>query len=220
MSLTRFNRLRHLFRQHELLHNDVRAIVSLPLAAMAALWMALPAQASPRTSPIPYGPHTPVVSDAELKQVRGGVRINGVDFDFGAVVRVYVNGPLVAETTLTLNQDGSMSRQTTISDPSIATQLDGTVSQMANGGLNIALKNGSAGFVVSDGHGVSLAINQIDGGSTHAFLINTATGRQITQTVDAHLVINNFSQLHAAMMSDIANARAAAAAIPNTFLPK
>ncbi|HVJ41716.1 MAG TPA: hypothetical protein VM639_09470 [Dongiaceae bacterium] len=157
-----------------------------------------------------------VVSTTELKKIRGGINIAGVDFDFGAVVRVYVNGPMVAETVLNLNPDGSMSRQTTIADPTIASQIDG-MSQITNGNLNVALKNGATGFLISDQNGVSLAINQIDGGNTHAFLINGATGRQITQTVDAHLTINNFSQLHAGMMAEIANARAATAGIPSAI---
>jgi hypothetical protein len=160
-----------------------------------------------------------IVGSAELKKIRGGVNIAGVDFDFGAVVRVYVNGPMVAETVLNLNPDGSMSRQTTITDPTIASQI-GNVAQVSDGALSVALKNGQTGFVINDANGVSLALNQIDGGSTHATLINTAPGRQITQTVDAHLVINNFSQMNAAMMADIATARAAAAGIPNSIFSR
>jgi len=167
----------------------------------------------------PFGADSAIVGNAELRKIRGGVNIAGVDFDFGAVVRVYVNGPMVAETVLSLNPDGSMNRQTTISDPTIASQI-GNVAQISNGALNVALKNGQAGFIISDANGVSLALNQIDGGSTHATLINTAPGRQITQTVDAHLVINNFTQLNSAMMADIASARAAAAGIPNSIFSR
>ncbi|HVI89139.1 MAG TPA: hypothetical protein VM659_12595 [Dongiaceae bacterium] len=166
----------------------------------------------------PFG-DSAIVGNAELKKIRGGVNIAGVDFDFGAVVRVYVNGPMVAETVLNLNPDGSMSRQTTISDPSIASQI-GNVAQVSNGALSVAVKNGMTGFIINDANGVSLALNQIDGGNTHAFLVNTATGRQITQTVDAHLTINNFTQLNASMLADIANARAAAAGIPNSVFSR
>jgi hypothetical protein len=167
----------------------------------------------------PFGPDSAIVGNTELKKIRGGVNIAGVDFDFGAVVSVYVNGPMVAQTVLTLNPDGSMSRQTTINDPSVASDI-GNVAQISNGALNVALKNGQTGFVINDANGVSLALNQIDGGSTHATLINTAAGRQITQTVDAHLVINNFTQLNSAMMADIASARAAAAGVPNSIFSR
>lgn len=184
-------------------------------AALALGGLAAPTLATAMEVANPFG-DAPLVGNAELRKIRGGVNIAGVDFDFGAVVRVYVNGPMVAETVLSLNQDGTMSRQTTIADPTIASQI-GNVAQITDGNLSVALKNGATGFLINDANGVSLAINQIDGGSTHAFLINTATGRQITQTVDAHLTINNFTQLNAAMLGEIANARAAAAGIPNSI---
>lgn len=194
------------------------AAFSLAALALGGFWScASTATANAVEVANPFGADAAVVSGNELRKIRGGINIAGVDFDFGAVVRVYVNGPMVAQTVLTLNPDGSMSRQTTISDPTVASQIDGTINQMNAGKLSVPLKNGVTGFVISDANGVSLALNQIDGGSTHAFLINDANGRQITQTVDAHLVINNFTQLHSAMMNELANARAAAAGIPNTI---
>lgn len=160
-----------------------------------------------------YGTDLVVLSNAELRKLRGGVRVAGVDFDFGAIVHLNVNGALVAETTFSMNQDGSLSHATTIHDSNIASEFNGDPAQLAGSNIQINGANGGMGIVIKDGSGISVTMNKITAGEMNALLANGAPDRVITQTVEGTLTINNFSQLNSGMMADIATARAMAAAI-------
>jgi hypothetical protein len=160
-----------------------------------------------------YGKDITALSNDELRKLRGGVRVAGVDFDFGAVVHLNVNGTLVAETTFSMNQDGSLRHTTTIHDPSIASEFTGDPAQLAGTNIQLNGTNGGMGIVIKDGSGVSVTMNKITAGEMNALLANGAPDRVISQTVDGTLTINNFSQLNNNMMTDIATARAMAAAI-------
>jgi len=200
------------------------------LAAMAAL----PAQANMAGQPGNFTPgnftpgsfaadsfaNDPVrLSDAELRNLRGGMIINGVDFDFGATVRVFVDGPLVAETALTLNPDGSIARNTTIHDT--ASTAPFTSSSQLNGSkLRFGNLPNSDGFVISGPNGLSLAINSIKAGDIMGLLANDATGRNITQTIEVNVTINNFTQINSNLQNSIAMGRAISAAIPNAMLSR
>lgn len=157
------------------------------------------------------------LSDAELRGLRGGMMINGVDFDFGATVRVFVDGPLVAETALTLNSDGTIARNTTIHDPATVAEFTDP-SQLNGSGLHFGNLNGENGFVISGPNGVSLALNNIKPGDILGLLANDAAGRDIRQTIDVNLTINNFTQISSNLQGSIAMGRAMSAAIPNPIL--
>ncbi|TXH36445.1 MAG: hypothetical protein E6Q98_11295 [Rhodospirillaceae bacterium] len=160
-----------------------------------------------------YGKDLTALSNDELRRLRGGVRVAGVDFDFGAIVHLNVNGALVAETTFSMNQDGSLSHTTTIHDSSIASEFTGDPTQLAGTNIQLNGSNGGMGIVIKDGSGVSVTMNKITAGEMNALLANGAPDRVISQTVEGTLTINNFSQLNNNMMTDIATARAMAAAI-------
>jgi hypothetical protein len=184
--------------------------------AVAVATASAPASALSAKPEAYFGDVTPL-SNAELRELRGGIMIGGVDFDFGATVRVFVDGPLVAESTLTLNSDGSISRNLTIHDPTLVSEFTDP-SQLAGSGIDITGPDGSVGVVIDGDNGVSLALNNISAGDVFGLLANNAIGRDITQTIDVNLTINNFSQIHAQLLTDMSAVRAVTAGAPNTML--
>lgn len=198
-----------------------RAVVGglgrVTLVGMLLGALALPAAA--RTTPIVDGFAGLVpISDDELRGKRGGIIVNGVDFDFGAVVHILVSNELVAETHITLNGDGTMSRMTTIHNSALAAEFT-NLSQLEDSGIQISGPNGSIGVIISDSNGISIALNNINAGKVFGLLANNAIGRDISQTIDATLTINNFSQINAGLLGDIAAGRAMNAGAPDLMLP-
>jgi hypothetical protein len=198
-------------------------------AGLLAAAAALPAQADMAGQPDSFAPESfapdsfsrePArLSDAELRNLRGGMIINGVDFDFGATVRVFVDGPLVAETALTLNPDGSIARNTTIHDTG-STALFTDSSQLNGSNIHFANVPNADGFVISGPNGLSLALNSLKAGEIMSLLANDATGRNIRQTVEVNVTINNFTQINSNLQNSIAMGRAISAAIPNALLSR
>jgi hypothetical protein len=159
------------------------------------------------------------ITDDELRAKRGGIMIAGVDFDFGAIIRIMVSNELVAETHLTLNPNGTMSRTVTIHNADLASEFT-NLSQLQGSGIQVnGGTNNAIGVVISDSNGVSLALNNINGGQISGLLANTAPGRHITQTIDANLTINNFSQINASLLGNIAAGRAMNVSAPDLMLP-
>jgi hypothetical protein len=190
--------------------------VLIPCALMLGA-LAAPAAARTASSVDSYAGLAPISQD-ELRAMRGGIIINGVDFDFGAIVHVLVSNELVAETHLTLNPDGTMSRTLTIHNSALAAELIDP-SQLEGSGIQINGPNGSVGVIISDANGVSIALNNINAGKIFGLVANNAIGRHVTQTIDATLTINNFSQINAGLLGDIAAGRAMSAGAPDLMLP-
>jgi hypothetical protein len=186
-------------------------------AGLLVVAAALPVQAEMATQSDSFSTDTVRLSDAELRNLRGGMNINGVDFDFGATVRVFVDGPMVAETALTLNPDGSIARSTTIHDTSSTAPFT-SPSQLNGSNLHFGSLPSSDGFVISGPNGLSLALNSIKAGDIMGLLANDAAGRNITQTIEVNVTINNFTQINSNLQSGIAMGRAISAAIPNAML--
>lgn len=163
-----------------------------------------------------YGNGLVPVSVEELRALRGGVIVNGVHLDFGAVIQLRLSGELAAQTTLTMNDDGSLSRSTEIFNSSVTEFMD--PSQLAGTNIQLTGPNGSVGFIVQDSNGVSIALNNVNAGHLFGLLANGALHRDITHSIDATLTIHNFSQINAGLMSDIAAGRAMAAGAPDIML--
>lgn len=189
------------------------------LAALVFFSGTAAAFAAPTENATIYGADLKRLNDNELRKLRGGINVAGVDFDFGAVVHLSVDGTLVAETTYTMNPNGSLSHVTDIKDPALASSFSGDPSQMLAGtGISVSGSSDSAGVIIKNQNGTSVTLNNITAGGTHALLANNAMGRQITQTVEANLTINNFTQLNGALMNGISTIRAMQAGMTNPIL--
>ena len=186
-------------------------------AGLLVVAAALPVQAEMAAQPDSFSTDAVRLSNAELQNLRGGMRIHGVDFDFGAIVRVFVDGPMVAQTNLTLNPDGSIARSTTIHDTASTAPFT-SPSQLNGSNLHFGNLQNADGFVISGPNGLSVALNSFKAGNITGLLANDAAGRNITQTIEVNVTINNFTQINSNLQSSIAMGRAISAAVPNAML--
>ncbi len=197
----------------------------LSCAGAAAFLVTASALSSPAVAASPvndgvYGADLPRLSNAELSKLRGGVMVDGVDFDFGAIVTVRSGNTVLATTVYTMNSDGSLSHTTTIPNGTTGvTVFNGSPGGLLNGtGITVTSNGNSTGIVFTNQNGTSVTLNTITAGQMQALLANNAFGRQITQTVNANLTINNFTQLNGTLMSDLSTMRALIAGTANPML--
>lgn len=159
----------------------------------AALLLAQPAlaQAAPE-------PSTPVSSawvpmtDAELADMRGGyLTAGGVVFDFGAIVRTYVDGALALETRLTWTPTGPITEQVTGDLPGWTTLIPGQF-----GGLDLTgLPAGANGLVLTDENGSTALVHNVLNGQLQNMVLNAANGRDIRQDMQVMLTLPNFEAM-------------------------
>lgn len=171
-------------------HTDGSLRRSWRLAAgVAGCAVALLRASDGATAEIGYEVYTslPPLAAERLSEIRGGIRLAGLDIGFGAVVHVLVDNTLVARSVLTMLDDGSLKEETTIADGFGAQPFPGS------GGLGGGFPElGNArGIAIRDADGVTIAAFDIALSHTRSFLINTAD-RNIQQFVDVTLAIHNF----------------------------
>lgn len=143
-----------------------------------------------------------VLDAAELRAMRGGIRVMGVDFEFGAVHRVTLDGVLVAETVFSMADSGAMHRELTIHDDRVA-EFDGSVLD----DIDVRALRGLGGVVVSDEKGQSVALTGILPGSIANALINRASDRAVRGSLEVTLAINDFPGLRTLITDGAAAAR-------------
>jgi hypothetical protein len=143
---------------------------------------------------------SPVVSHAELRAMRGGLEIAGMDLQFGATVNTVVNGTLAAQTVLTLNNDGTMDQQTSFVNGAVVSPVSGAqLAALTNGKIDPTALKGAQGFTVNNVAGLTAALSGITLQHADNVVINTTPGVDIQQLVNMTLTIQNFGQIHDAL---------------------
>jgi hypothetical protein len=128
------------------------------------------------------------VTAEQLSEMRGGIFIAGLDLDFGALVHVLNDGTLIADTVLSMNDDGSITDTTTIVDGSGAQPF----SPDNTGGVDLSAFQGAQGVAIIDEAGATFALFDIGLSHTKSFVINTAAERNIEQFVEVNITVQNF----------------------------
>ena len=136
----------------------------------------------------PFDNLTPM-SDEDLGGMRGGfLTAGGVSFDFGAVVRTYVNGQLALETRLTWTPTGPVTEQVTGSLPGWTPLTPGQM-----GGLDLSgLSPGSSGLVLTDANGTTALVHNVLNGQLQNLVVNAADNRDIRQDMQVMLTLPDF----------------------------
>jgi len=143
---------------------------------------------------------SPIVSRADLRAMRGGLAIAGMNIQFGATINTLVNGTLAAQTVLTLNDDGTMAEQTSFLNGAVVTPISGAqLAGLTNGKVDPAALKGAQGFTVNDVPGLSAALSNITLQHADNVVINTTPGVDIQQLVNMQLTIQNFGQISSAL---------------------
>jgi hypothetical protein len=153
---------------------------------------AVPAQAESGSADSYAGSAT--LSLTELRALRGGLMIAGVDLEFGATVRVLLDGRLAAETLLTLSDTGDIERSTTILDAAVI-PFSGNPADLTADDLDVSGLAHTQGVLINDGTGFTAALHDIMPGHATSMLVNAAPGRNLQQIVDVQVTINNFSAI-------------------------
>jgi hypothetical protein len=143
---------------------------------------------------------SPIVSHAELRAMRGGLEIAGMDIQFGATVNTVVNGTLAAQTVLTLNNNGTMDQQTSFVNGAVVTPISGAqLAALTNGKIDPTALKGARGFTVNNASGLTAALSGITPQHADNVVINTTPGVDIQQLVNMTLTIQNFGQISNAL---------------------
>lgn len=129
-----------------------------------------------------------VMADAELEDLRGGFEIGGIEIGFGAVVTTILNGQPVLTTQLTITDAGRIVDQTMANvGQSLSDLTPGQRDALGLGGLDDA-----NGIVIEDESGVTALVHNVTEGALQNIIVNTATGRDISQDIDVTLTLPNF----------------------------
>ncbi|HEY9150401.1 MAG TPA: hypothetical protein VIQ75_06290 [Gammaproteobacteria bacterium] len=161
-----------------------------------------------------------VLSQLELEAQRGGFSFAGLNFEFGANIRSFIDNRLVLESIITITQEGTIQHQAvslpdnmpdTTQVTSVAPQpgtstpkstITNTPSNVDLSGLDNAL-----GVSVNDHKGFTAALHEATRQRITSTLINTANHRDLRQELEVRVNVENFRQFHQDVRQSLLNNR-------------
>lgn len=193
------------------------------LGSLAALaWLSCPvaAIASPSTSD-GFGCTTcTVLSQVELEAQRGGFAFAGLNFEFGANIRSFIDNRLVLESIITITQDGAIQHQAVSLPDNMpgTTQVMNPVPQLEPGtpksvitnappNVNLSGLGNALGVSVNDHKGFTAALHEATRQRITSTLINTASHRDLRQELEVRVNVENFRQFHQDVRQSLLNNR-------------
>ena len=161
----------------------------------ATAWVALSATANAQESA--WGDDIAVMDDLEMQDLRGGIAVNGIEIGFGAVVTTILNGVPVLTTNLTITDAGAIVEQTMAT---VGQNLqDMTPEALTALGLE-GLGDEASGIVIEDESGVTALVHNVTNSALQNIIVNSATGRDISQNIDVTLTLPGFEFIQAELM--------------------
>lgn len=140
------------------------------------------------------------LSDTDLGGLRGGfLTAGGVTFDFGVVVRTYVDDRLALQTTLQWTPAGAVSEQVAGGVPGAVDLADAMDGLLADG-IDLTGLAEARGVALVDGDGATALIHSIGGGRVQNLILNAADGRDLRQEIQINLTLPDLGR----MQQDIA----------------
>jgi hypothetical protein len=162
-------------------------------AAAALVALIVLAGSPARTEDLPAA-----VADSELDDMRGGFVVDGIEFNFGAVLKTLVNGQLAFQTQVTWTANGEQ----------VATTLGPNATQGANvsngtiRGLN--LQGLTPDQIAAVNNGATAIIQKVTGGAVQNIVLNTASDQTISQSTQLNLSLPGFARTQALFQQNIA----------------
>ena len=137
-----------------------------------------------------------LVSEDELDELRGGFAWSGLDINFGADIRTYVDGNLVLQTVLNWTDNGAETMQIAADGltPAAASQLQNGI--LSNGNIRMKVSE-SPVYLLNDGR---TAISHQTGSGVQNMLINTAIGLNSVQEVNATIDLGGYQDFSSTLM--------------------
>ena len=172
-------------------------IISKALTDAAMVAIAFPQTA--KADPHPQAVDLPVlVDDHDLDKLRGGFIWSGLDINFGADIRTYVDGELMLHTILNWTDNGAETIQTAsagLNPVDTSALQDGIFS---NGNIRMKLGD-SPGYLLNGGR--TLIGHELANGVQN-MLINTSSGFDSVQEVDATIDLGGYQDFRSDLFRD------------------
>lgn len=160
-----------------------------------------------------------VLPQVELDAQRGGFSFAGLNFEFGANIRSFIDNRLVLESIITITEEGTIQHQIVSLPDNMpdATQITNVVpmesgtpkSVIPNAPPNVDLSGlGNAlGVSVNDHKGFTAALHEATRQRITSTLINTANHRDLRQELEVKVNVENFRQFHQDVRQSLLNNR-------------
>jgi len=129
-----------------------------------------------------------IMADTDMEDLRGGFIVGGIDIGFGAVVTTILNGQPVLTTQLTITDAGRIVDQTMAN---VGQNLSDMTPE-ARDALGLGGLDDASGIVIEDESGVTALVHNVTESALQNIIVNTATGRDISQDIDVKLTLPNF----------------------------
>ncbi|MBX3509802.1 MAG: hypothetical protein KF700_01285 [Hyphomonadaceae bacterium] len=144
-----------------------------------------------------WGEDIEVMSEADMGAARGGFMVMpGVQLNFGAMVTTYVNGAPALATQLTWTDTGAVVER---SIGELGQRID-ALSPAQRDELGLGGLEGAGGVVIADAAGVTALVHNITDGVLQNIIVNTASGRTLSQNIDVTLTLPGFEAVQAGLM--------------------
>lgn len=205
------------------------------LAAMA--WLAC-AQAVTAAPPVTDGfecTACPVLFADELEARRGGFEFAGLNFEFGANIRSYIDNRLVLESIITITHGGTIQHQAVTLPDSIPEVVATLPDSMQSAGdartlgpdspnsfqsesvaasipatVDLSGLGNALGVSVNDRKGFTAALHEATRQRITSTIINTANHRELRQELEVKVNVENFRQFHESVRQTLLNSRTGA----------
>ncbi len=141
-----------------------------------------------------------VIGLEELGDMRGGLRVGGLNIDVGAVVRSIVDGKLALESHIsfaTANEIAAAIGVTGGTAGNAATPTGDYVTIQSSNGAENPTSN-PASFVINDAKGFTQVMHDVTRDRVVSAIVNQADGRAIRQEIDVNITVSNFRELQRA----------------------
>lgn len=182
------------------------AVAATPASAQSLAFVA-DLVGDPALDPVAAHPPEPAVAEAlagprpmtddDLAEARGGfMTAGGFTFDFGVVVRSYVNDKLALQTQLTWTPTGPVTQQTQHSVPGVQ-DLASAMADLVAGGVDLTGLQNVGGVAVVDSDGATAILHNITTSQLQNLIINNADNRNIRQDMELNLVLPDLATIQA-----------------------
>ncbi len=141
------------------------------------------------------------ISEGELREMRGGMSIGGLDLSIGATIQTTINGASLQSVFKVTEAGLALESMTARGVSPGVTVLSGNgsgsgFSDVAPAGTQIAgLNENARGLAVNDSNGFSAALTQITTNQFADFVVNQANNRVIEQQLSVDVRVQNFHDI-------------------------
>ncbi|MGB8711625.1 MAG: hypothetical protein WCD50_00680, partial [Onishia taeanensis] len=175
---------------------------SVPVTAETESMILREAAMAPLEEDIYTHAHAAIIPMDDMKELRGGFSIGGVDVDFGATLQTKIDGMVRMQTQLAFTQAGInvVSEDIFSSSPNVTSiSPSGTsITQVAPKTFNLAGLADFSGVAFSDAGSFTAALHNITRNAIISAVVSNGSGQNISQSIDVSVSLRNAEALQAA----------------------